>query len=252
MRPAGDYWESMDSRSVPPLAHQTLHVWRIALDRPESEIARLADCLSDDERGRAARFLREVHRRRFTAAHAALRKILGGYLKVAPRQVALATRSGGKPELIAATHAPPLRFNLSHSSELALLAVALGREVGVDVERARDGIDMENIVSRFFAPGEQATWRRLTADERLAGFFRCWTRKEAYMKAHGVGLSLGLDRFEVSLAPGEPARLLRSELPDGSTSRWRMFDLTPGEGYFAACVVEAPADAPPALFEWAA
>jgi 4'-phosphopantetheinyl transferase len=228
---------------------------------PPADSETLTQYLSAEEVRRAARFLRETHRRRFIIAHAALRTILGQYLGIPPDRVAISLRTGGKPELALAQGSPlpwgggpgvraakTLRFNLSHSEALALIAVALDCEVGVDVEHIRPISDMANIVKRYFAPGEQAAWLALPDGERLAGFFRCWTRKEAYLKARGIGLSGGLDRFEVSLAPDEPARLLCPD-PSDAPARWQMHDVLAGPGYLAACVVEGAIEVV-STFDW--
>ncbi|MEN6405138.1 MAG: 4'-phosphopantetheinyl transferase superfamily protein [Thermoguttaceae bacterium] len=232
--------------AFPTLSPGSLHVWRIRLELPPADVERLSDRLSDDERRRAERFVRDAGRRRYTIAHGALRTILGGYLQVAPSCVSLAVRPGGKPELSPAMNAPSLRFNLSHSGELAMLAVTWGREVGIDVECVRPTVDAENIVRRFFAPGEQSAWLAANDQERLPAFFRAWTRKEAYLKARGAGLAGGLDRFEVSLTAEEPARVVRGEEP---WAQWPLYDVSPGDGYTAACMVEPPSDGP-SIHDW--
>jgi 4'-phosphopantetheinyl transferase len=219
-----------------------LQLWRVELDRPPATTELLAECLSPEERGRAERFVRQTDRRQFIVSHAAVRSILGKCLDVAPERVEMTIRPGGKPELTPAAGAPPLRYSLSHSEGLAMVALTLGREVGIDVERVRPSLDVANIVERYFAPGERAAWRALPECQRLAAFFRCWTRKEAYLKARGVGLSSGLDRFEVSLAPDEPARLLRGSEPSDSGAQWCVYDVSPGGEYIAACVVEGEAE----------
>lgn len=229
---------NLNSVPLPPLSIHEVHLWRVELDPPSAVFNDLAVCLSTEERQRADRFVRESDRRQFTASHAALRKILGRYLDIAPEKVTFTTRPGGKPELAPRSHSSPVRFNLSHSRELALVAVTLGGEVGVDLEHLRPICELENIVGRYFACREQAQWRALAEQERLPAFFRCWTRKEAYLKARGVGLSGGLDRFEVTLIPGQPARLVCDlDRPD-ATERWRLHDVSVDEGYLAACVVE--------------
>lgn len=222
----------------PRLSPGELHVWQVDLDAAPPVLAALAEHLSPEERRRSDRFVREADRRRYVASHAALRTILGRYLGLPPAGVEVAVRPGGKPELASLPGAPPLRFNLSHSDGLAMIAVTLDREVGVDVERVRPMPDVGAIVERYFAVPERAAWRALPDYERLAAFFRCWTRKEAYLKARGIGLSQGLDRCEVSFVPGEPA-LVQSSDPCSSGTPWRLYDVSPGAGeYVAACAVE--------------
>ena len=243
-----DHSPDRSTRAALRLSPQQLHVWRVDLDLPPAALDQLADWLSEDERRRAQRFLRPADRRQFVVSHAAVRGILGQYLGVSPERVETAIGPGGKPDLAPPLSSLPLRYNLSHSAGMAMVALALDREVGVDVERVRSFIDVESIVQRYFAPGERAVWQTLSDGERLPAFFRCWTRKEAYLKARGVGLASGLDQFEVSFAPGEPARLLRSESAD-SAARWQMFDMSPGGEYIAACVVERGAQQV-SVYDW--
>ncbi|HEV7217131.1 MAG TPA: 4'-phosphopantetheinyl transferase superfamily protein, partial [Chloroflexota bacterium] len=131
-----------------------------------------------------------------------------------------------------------LRFNLSHTDGLALLAVTRERELGIDVERVRKGIAREGIAERFFTTTEVADLRALPADSQDDAFFACWTRKEAYVKARGEGLSIPLDQFAVSLLPGEPAALLHVALDPDEVKRWSLHDLDAGPGYRAALLVE--------------
>jgi len=190
-----------------------VHVWRIALDRGDGDSLRAR--LSSDELARAARFHFERDRTRFLVARAALREILAHYLGASPAEIAFVYGDHGKPAL-----APPhgdLRFNLSHSHGLALCAVTRGREVGVDVERIRELDDLEDLARSVFSARELAALHRLPEPGLLAGFFTGWTRKEAFIKALGEGLSHPLKRFDVSLEPGRPARLERI---DGNAARY--------------------------------
>ncbi|QXD15524.1 4'-phosphopantetheinyl transferase superfamily protein [Rhodocaloribacter litoris] len=212
-----------------------VHVWRVSLAGvPPPALARV---LSPDERARADRFVYDVHRHRFVTARGVLRHLLGRYLGCDPAVLRFNYGPRGKPAL-AAPDGTPLRFNVSHSHELALVAVACGREVGVDVERCDPRRAAEDIAARFFAPEEVAAFRALPPGERVAGFFNAWTRKEAYMKATGQGLALGLDRFCVSLAPGAPPALLSTAWNPPDAARWSLHALDPGPGYAAALAVE--------------
>ena len=175
--------------------------------------------------------------------------ILGQYVGVPPGRVEMAIAAGGKPSLVPSPDLLPLHFNLSHSQDLALLGVALGRRIGVDVEHWRRPVDAESIVKRYFSPGEASRWQALADDERLPAFFRGWTRKEAYLKARGVGLSAGLDRFEVSLVPGEPTRLVEGGEASDSATRWHVYDISPGKGRWAACAVEGEIETA-SLYDW--
>lgn len=222
----------------PTLSPRELHLWWADTSRPSEPIDVLKQCLAPDERQRAERFVRETDRHRFVVSHAAVRMILGQYLGIPPDRVELTIRPGGKPQLAPSGEVPSLYYSLSHSGDRALIGVTRDKEVGVDVEHIRPLIDADNIVRRYFSAGEQTIWRSLSADEQLAAFFRCWTRKEAYLKAQGIGLSAGLDQFEVSLAPGEPACLLRINDSTRSITRWRMYEISADMDYMAACVVD--------------
>lgn len=211
-----------------------VHVWRVRLDRLPDPYAPLLDA---DERARAARFVFERHRRRFTVARGVLRQVLGRYLGVDPREPAFDYGDHGKPALRHPA-GTALRFNVSHSHELALIAVTAGRDLGVDVERIDPERAAVSIAERFFAPAEVAVFRALPPEDWVPAFFNCWTRKEAYMKATGRGLSLGLDRFRVSLAPGEPAALVETAWNPADAARWSMRALDPGPGYAGALCVE--------------
>lgn len=216
-----------------------VHVWAAPLDPTEGEVRRLAALLASDERARAERFRFERDRRRFTVARGVLRTLLGGYLETDPRRVGFRYGSHGKPVLdggAAGEH--EVRFNVSHSGEMALFAFSLGRELGVDVEEVRPMDDGLEIAERFFSEAEVAVFRSLPAEVRDDAFFNCWTRKEAFIKAVGEGLSFPLHVFDVSLVPGEPACLLASR-DARQAERWSLRGLPdPAPGYRAAIVVE--------------
>jgi 4'-phosphopantetheinyl transferase len=216
------------------LATGEVHVWRLALDQPESVVAEFRATLEADELERAGRFHFEKHRRHFVVGRGGLRYVLARYLDVRPEEFRFSYGAYGKPALVS----EGLRFNMSHSHGLALFAVAPDRELGVDVEHVRADFATEDIARRFFSRVEVAAFNALPQDEQVAAFFRCWTRKEAYIKAIGRGLSEPLDAFDVTLAPGEAAALLRAER--GDASRWAMFDIDPGADYTGALAVEAP------------
>ena len=201
----------------------------IALNVDDEELARCRALLSDDERARAERFRFEKHARRFTVARANLRTILGEVTGRAPRSIEIATSAHGKPLV------DGVEFNLSHSSELAVVAVAESR-VGIDVERVRDRPVLE-IAERFFAPDEVDELRR--AGDPLHAFFRCWTAKEAYLKARGEGITLPLDWFAVSLDRASPS-LLRADGDD--PSRWMLSRVDVGNDYVCTVAVKSARD----------
>lgn len=212
-----------------------VHVWRVSLDQPDERLDRFRRTLEPDELNRASRFHFDKHRRHFIVARGFLRSIVGRYLEMQPEALRFSYGPYGKPAL-ASEHV--LRFNLSHSHEVALLAVALDAELGVDVEHIRADFASEEIAQRFFSRAEVEVFNSLPKDEQVAAFFRCWTRKEAYIKAIGKGLSQALDGFDVTLAPDAAPALLRAEGDDAS--RWLLTDLSAGAGYAAALAIEAP------------
>ena len=209
-----------------------VQVWRSALTAVASVRSRLRATLAEDERARADRFVFDIHRDRFVVARAFLRAVLGRLLGVPPEEVRLSYEPAGKPRT------EGLRFNLSHSGNLALLAVARDREIGVDVEELRQVTDASLLAERFFAPGETAVLRTLDRAERDAAFLRCWTLKEAYVKAVGAGLSIPLDRFEVGYVPAVPEPALRFLDEGAEAARWVLRALDPGPGYVGALAAE--------------
>jgi 4'-phosphopantetheinyl transferase len=220
------------------LAENEVHVWRAALDLDSAGLERAQATLSPDERDRAARFYFPSGQRHFIAARGILRAILARYLDREPAQFEFGYGPAGKPEL-APGEAEGLHFNLSHAQGLALYAIARYRQVGVDLERVRAGYAWEEIAARFFAPGEVTALRSVPAALQCEAFFNGWTRKEAFVKAWGQGLSLPLDQFEVSLVPGQPARLLHVAGDPEEATRWSIRELEPAPGYAAAVAVRA-------------
>jgi 4'-phosphopantetheinyl transferase len=213
-------------------------LWLTRLHYPPAQLQNMAVALSADEAARADRFHFVHDRNRFIAARGLLRNIISCYLSCTPEDIHFAYQSTGKPQLgFPASGSEDLRFNLSHSADAAVYAISLGRDIGVDIESICPDVPWAEVAMTFFAPGEIARLHRLPNHLRAAGFFNCWTRKEAYVKARGEGLSLPLNRFEVSLAPDETPALLSSSDPD-ELGRWRLFDISPGEGFAAALVVE--------------
>ncbi len=223
------------------LPKQTVHVWQISLAAQEDTVRHLAAVLAADEQARAARFNFAQDSRRYIAVRGALRLLLAGYLHQVAGTLRFGTTEYGKPFLLRADGLPDteIAFNVSHSHELALLAFTRGMRVGVDVERVRPELAEGHIAERFFSPREVTVLRGLPQAEQPAAFFRCWTRKEAFVKARGEGLSLPLHSFDVSLAPDEPAALLDVATDPAEAQRWTLRALTPTlPGYMAALAVE--------------
>ena len=216
----------------------TVHVWRTATEVSPARLDPLRAVLAPDEHARAARFLYEDDRRRYTVARGVLRTLLGRYLGVDPASLVFRYGVHGKPSLVQTPGGRDLRFNLSHSYGLALHAFAVGREVGVDVERVRQKTDVMGVARHSFSPAEVDALTNLPAGKQREAFFNCWTRKEAFIKAHGEGIALGLSRFDVTLRPGEPAALLRFDDDPAEAARWSLRALDAGDGYKAALAVE--------------
>lgn len=190
------------------------------------------------ERARARRYAFERDRRRFVVGRGRLRRLLAARLDVRPEEVELVSGPRGKPGLPAGSG---LTFNMARSGEVAVYAFSRDREIGVDVEELRDLPDADTIATRFFSRREVAAYLALNPSDKTAGFFNCWTRKEAFVKALGDGLHHPLDGFDVSLAPDEPARLLRvGDLP-GETCGWSLETFSPGPGFVGAVVLECSA-----------
>jgi 4'-phosphopantetheinyl transferase len=207
-------------------------VWRASLHHDAQTLAALEPLLADDELTRADAFHFARDRRRYVAGRGILRTLLGSALDVAPEAVTLRYGEHGKPLL----DGGQLWFNLAHSGDTALLAVSHDFEVGVDVELAQPPADRDAIAERFFSPAEVSDLRALAPSQRDAAFLRCWTRKEAFVKARGDGLTLALDAFDVSLAPGEPCELRRTAWSDAEPASWQLVDLSDPAGGFVAAV----------------
>jgi 4'-phosphopantetheinyl transferase len=220
------------------LGRDEVHVWHATLSQTPSQIESFLHSLAADEQARAERFYFERDREHFVVARGVLRAILGGYLNRAPESLSFCYSSHGKPALAGESDAHAIHFNVSHSHGVALYAVTRGREVGIDLERIRPGVEVVEIAERFFSPREVAMLQALPTEFQCEAFFRCWTRKEAYIKARGEGLSLPLDQFDVSLAPGEAATILGTRPNPSEASRWFLQEIASAPGYEAAVAVE--------------
>ena len=208
------------------------------LDAGPAVVRAAAAFLSNAERSRASRFAMARDRRRFTVARSILRQLLAARLGARPDSVELNTEKRGKPALANRFATSGLRFNLSHAGDIAVYAFSSGREVGIDVEEVRALPDADQLAARFFSRREKEAYLALDAQDRPVGFFNCWTRKEALVKALGVGLLHPLDSFDVSLAPDEPARIIRLDSTFGGPSAWGMAAFSPAPGLVAAVVAE--------------
>ncbi|MCJ8518623.1 4'-phosphopantetheinyl transferase [Pseudorhizobium tarimense] len=221
---------------VQPAASIEVDVWTWSLDAPLADCSGLYQVLSDDERVRAERFLRDVDRRRYIVGRAALRRILGAYLGIDAKSICFVYNSWSKPELDLLNDAK-LSFNLSHSAAEAILAVSAHAVIGVDIEEIRP---IEDDVERhFFSSAECHSLAALPQSERIGGFYRCWTRKEAFVKAHGAGLSVPLDSFDVCLAEKGRRLLKRLDPHIGLLTDWTLLNLDVADGFCGALAIHS-------------
>lgn len=238
-----DRRESMAPLEEPAAASilpaDVVRVFWIELDVGDEAAERLAAVLDAGERERAGRFHFRRDAVRYIAGRARLRMLLAGVLQTDPSDLAFAYGERGKPELGPPFDGSGVCFNLSHSERIGVLAVCWGRRVGVDVERVRPLPDLESIADRTFSLRERLALRCVPVDDRESAFFRCWTRKEAFIKGLGHGLSHPLDAFSVTLGAGEPARLIDTGVP-GEADGWTLESLAAPPGYVAALAIEGP------------
>jgi 4'-phosphopantetheinyl transferase len=228
----------LDRPDAVTLSGNELHVWCARLDPPSDTIHALHATLNAEERERADRFHYPGGREYYIVGRGVLRDILGHYLKTEPARITFTYSSHGKPFLDESAVDLPIRFNLAHSGLLVVYAFVLGRDVGIDIEKNRPDFAGQRIADRFFSPREAYTLRTLPKEQREEGFLNCWTRKEAYIKARGEGLSFPLDAFDVSLKPGEPAALVATQGDPEEAARWSLYALETEPDYAAAVAVE--------------
>lgn len=226
--------------SIPPacltLMPAALHVWRAALEVSPESLARYSALLSPGELVRADRFVFGRDRQHFIVARATLRLLLGRYLQIPPNSLKFDEGPQGKPSLVERLRPSDLKFNVSHSHGLVVFAFARQRELGIDVEKIRPDFASREIAQRYFSPQEIAELDALPPSVYTEGFFRCWTRKEAYIKARGQGLQIRLESFSVTLAPQQLPELTAS---DGL--HWAMYSFDPAPEFVAAVVAERSA-----------
>lgn len=233
-------WDAPPDRPV--LEAGDVHIWRVSLEAASLQAPKFWGLLASDEIKRAQTFHFSRDRDRFVTVRGILKMLLGTYLGTSPREIEFHYGPRGKPALSPQRAGAAPSFNVSHSHDMALLAFTLDLSVGIDVERIRPEVAREQIAERFFSAQETAALCVLPESLQPAAFFNCWTRKEAFIKATGDGLSMPLDQFSMSLVPGEPARLL--EVKDGhpELSHWLIRELDVGSGYAAALAVQNPVE----------
>jgi len=229
-----------------------VHIWQTELTAPKDSMDSLLPLLEPEELQRASRYKVKHAYDEFVLSRAFLRQVLAVYLKIGASEVRFRTTSYGKPELAGSSD---LRFNLSHSEGVAVIAIVRGREVGIDVERIRDELNALELADRFFSAPEVTWLRSLPIADRSSSFFACWTAKEAYVKAHGEGLALPLSDFSViprSITSELPWEKLQLEVFGNAkeSKRWSMWQLDLGTDVRAALAIEGQ-DCRLRLGQWA-
>ena len=222
-----------DDLCVPELQAGSVHVWHAGLPVTGSQPELFENLLSSDEAARRARFHFESDRRDFASARGLLRTLLAAYCGRDPRELRFRYSERGKPSLAGPGSDEGLQFNLSHTRGAILLGICRGRAVGVDIEKVREDFRPQEIAARFFSDAEQQALSSLPEAERRQAFFRCWTRKEAFLKARGDGLSFPLERFDVSIG-GEAEVRLTTRPDPAEAERWQIVEAQAPEGYAAA------------------
>lgn len=228
--------------SKPPknlvISNREVHIWRTFIDIDSPIIKTYLPVLSIDELEKANRFYFPNDRNRFITVRSVLRRIIGNYTGKHPRELKFDFNQYGKPFLSQNSSKSTIKFNISHSHEVALIAVTQDFDIGVDVEYMHTNFDFEGIVEKFFSVNEKNVWRSLPSYHKVEAFFNCWTRKEAFIKAKGKGLSLPLNEFDVSFKPGEPALLLNTAWDRKEVGDWSVEEIKPANGYVGALAVK--------------
>ena len=210
-----------------PLHPGDVHIWHIQLDQSPQVTTSLTHLLDPQETLRAYRFHFDHDQRHFIVAHGVMRVILGAYCHLPPQMLRFDTNRFGKPYLFHTLLSPNLRFNLSHTQDHALLAITIGYEVGVDIEYIKPLSDIDMIAQQYFSHSERESLLTLADHDKMHAFYTCWSRKEAFIKALGLGLALPLDHFTVSLVPEDTAKIIHVVHNQSALQRWFLYDLPP-------------------------
>ena len=220
------------------LGKAEVHLWVVPLVISAEKSSYFKSILSLDEQERAGRFRKIGDAQRYIAARGLLRRLLGSYVARAPDRLQFTYDAFGKPSLAGQTSEAVINFSVSHSEDQALFGFARARKIGVDLEYIRADIDVLGLAKRYFSPDEFRRLRRLPASEQCEAFYCLWTRKEAYLKACGEGLSFGLERVEVSSSPAEPAMIRKVAGASNASEHWTLKHLSPAPNYLGAAAVE--------------
>lgn len=239
------YLEAMSSSPwhplVEPLSLQRdcVHIFRVSLESDDRQLEQFKALLSPDESARADRFKVAHPRRHFIVCRAVVRQLLGQCVDCDPQQVEFEYGPHGKPALRQPTTVPRIEFSVSHSADQGLIAIAIDRQIGVDLEEMNPAVRILKLATRFFSPREATELASLPEADQLAGFYRGWTCKEAYLKATGFGLSFPLNKFSVSLNPRIPTQLIQVIDQPQELARWKLLPLQPKDGFAGAVLFEA-------------
>lgn len=209
-----------------------LHIWKIPLNLPEAKLPHLLNLLDPAEIKRLHQFRFEKHRRRFLVAHARLREILGFHLNISPAEVVFHIHDSGKPSI----PGNPLYFNLSHSDEMAIVAVSFQGEVGIDIEYIKQDIDTLEIAKRFFHPTEFEQLQKIPSEKQKAFFYYCWTAKEAYLKAKGTGIAHHLNKFSLDLQNPQKIQIIYASDDIAEFKDWFITNFEINSSYFSTVV----------------
>lgn len=231
------------------ISHEVVNVWRTDIHWPEERMREFATQLSLEELARAKRFHFKVDFDRHVISRALTRLLIGSLVDLPPREVSLVSNRFGKPSISKDQNPLGLEFNVSHSGEFILIALTAKRQVGVDIEHVNQQLHLNSLVRDLLSVKEQIAFSRLCPDQRQEAFFNCWTRKEAFIKAKGAGLSIPLNGLDVSFLPGEPAMLLDTRPDRTEAARWTIRDLEVAPAYKAAIAAQG-ADVRVDLMEW--
>jgi 4'-phosphopantetheinyl transferase len=227
------------------LGDRSIHVWVFPIRASDSVLAQFEAVLSQDELARAARFRFEYLKRSFVITRGAQRHLLGHYLKIAPADIQFMYGAKGKPGISGTSN---IRFNLSHSGDFAVLAVTLDCDLGIDIEKTCSLPDLASIAERHFSREEISELMSLPPDQRELAFFTCWTRKEAFIKALGDGLSMPLDSFRVTLLPGVPPRMVYVAGEARAAEGWNIVNIETSNPQYAAALAYHDAPRPVRVF----
>lgn len=228
-------WSQVNS--IPVLKKNQVHTWRVSVIPDQRLWALYFSHLSENEKTRASKFRFEKDRLTYVTARGVLRELISAYTHQSPSAIAFFYNEQSKPYIISDTS---LKFNVSHSGEKILMSFSLEHEIGVDVEFNKRSIEIPQVAKSFFSKNETKALLCLPDVQQLSAFYNCWTRKEAFIKAKGGGLSIPLDQFEVSLLPEEKAELRVIKWDQTDVVNWNLQSITVGEDYTGAVIVKNP------------